>query len=623
MTQLVRTGYLLGTSSRRVLFNSATFALDFTTDFYKNAAGYTRTNLVANSRNVSGPGWTPPTAVTVTATADINGGNGATRLTATTSTAIKNIEKLSTPATAGSPHTFSFLAKAGTESVVHIWRSDVGYTASANLLTGATTGTTTAWPVGNGWWLVSSTFTPAGATISFRVTLRQTTAWTGTGAEYLDVDHFQFEIGSYPSSRIFAQSASASATTSVTTYISTNPADVGAMTFTRATPATSYAEDTAGNLVPFAANVPRITNKGVLIEESRTNLLLQSVSLSPSWSYAAASQGGAITAPDGTQTAYLVQDTAATSQHAVFPSAAVSITAGATYTFSVYLKAGAYSTGQVLVANNSFGNGFFVSFSLTGSGGLSSSGANGTGTYTSSSISSLGNGWYRVSVTGVVGSSATLAIVAIYLNSSGSYLGVVGNGLYPWGAQLEAGSFPTSYIPTTSATVTRAADVFYYGLSSDFTASDFSLVSQAQGIATQAGKYPAVWAVNDGTAANELQNYLATGAGAGGGNIKLTTSSVSRFDSTPSGAPSSGAITEAISKTATVRASSQGNSASSRGSWTNFGSPATSFLIGKNDIPSNGATGYPLNGYIQKLAIYPFAATDAQLQSLSSGNFLL
>jgi hypothetical protein len=60
-------------------------------------------------------------------------------------------------------------------------------------------------------------------------------------------------------------------------------------------------------------------------------------------------------------------------------------------------------------------------------------------------------------------------------NGVNSYLGDGTSGLYIWGAQLEVGSYPTSYIPTTSASVTRNADVISKtGIS--------SLIGQTEGV---------------------------------------------------------------------------------------------------------------------------------------------
>ena len=387
--------------------------------------------------------------------------------------------------------------------------------------------------------------------------------------------------------------------------------------FTRALAA--YAEDTAGNLIQFASGVPRITNKGVLIEESRTNLLQQSQTFGATWSATNSTiTENQVSAPDGTLTADKINDTADGSslEHFVFQSTTPS--SSTVYTYSVYAKYGSGNRSLAIRAAPSAWASAQVGFFDLSSGTVL--GVSGGG---SASIQPLGNGWYRCVLTTIATSSATATVFRVQL-ASGTTLDYTGTGNgfnYIWGAQLEAGSFPTSYIPTTSASVTRPADVFYYALASDFTTADFSIASQAQAVAAQSGKFPAVWAVNDGSVNNELQNYLNGGSSATGGTIKLLTSGVARFESAPSGAPVSGAITEATSKAATVRASAQGNAASLRGSWTNFGSPATSLVLGKNDVPSSGAAGYLLNGYIQRLASYPFAASDAQLQSISSGNF--
>jgi hypothetical protein len=89
-------------------------------------------------------------------------------------------------------------------------------------------------------------------------------------------------------------------------------------------------------------------------------------------------------------------------------------------------------------------------------------------TFLSSSITHVGNGWYRCSVTGIIGSSESLIAVVYIANSptvisSGHrgaivYVANTWSGFYIWGAQVEVGSFPTSYIRTEASQVTRLAD---------------------------------------------------------------------------------------------------------------------------------------------------------------------
>jgi hypothetical protein len=196
------------------------------------------------------------------------------------------------------------------------------------------------------------------------------------------------------------------------------------------------------------------TPRGLLIEESRANLLTYSDQFNDaSWTKSNSTiTANATTAPDGTTTAdKLVEDTAASVAH--YTSKTVSVTVAA-HTYSVYAKAGERNWIRLLAFQSSL-SGVEAYFNLS-TGTIGTVGASATAI-----ITNVGNGWYRCSMTYTPVSAATCThyVYVTTANNVSSYTGDGVSGVYIWGAQLEAGSFATSYIPTTTASVTRAADV--------------------------------------------------------------------------------------------------------------------------------------------------------------------
>jgi len=218
---------------------------------------------------------------------------------------------------------------------------------------------------------------------------------------------------------------------------------VTAYTSTTTQPITNYIPvllTAASGVARFDHNPTTGESLGLLIEEQRTNLLLRSEEFdNASWTKARSSiTANTIVAPDGTLTGdKLVEDTTASNTH--LTRQVVTVSANTTYTFSVYLKAAERTAARLQSSDNaSDTNGFFVNVNLS-NGTLSGGGSKGTGTYTTSTITSVGNGWYRVSLTGIVDSSTTSVRYEVFLldGSTSAYTGNGYSGIYIWGAQLE------------------------------------------------------------------------------------------------------------------------------------------------------------------------------------------
>ena len=233
------------------------------------------------------------------------------------------------------------------------------------------------------------------------------------------------------------------------------------ITFTRASSGTYVGRDglikTAGvNEARFDYSPTTGESLGLLVEEARTNLLVQSENFGTTWTangllaFGSGSTLNALAAPDGQTTADLITENTSSSQHNVNQT---STTTGAKR-FSVFAKQG---PGARLLR--------LVDFNAT-DGALAETYFNlSTGTVVSGpgAIQAFPNGWYRCSIQSTTTVTSTY-FIAIATNALAfSYTGDGTSGIYLWGAQLEAGAFPTSYIPTTTAAATRSADVASIG----------------------------------------------------------------------------------------------------------------------------------------------------------------
>ena len=381
------------------------------------------------------------------------------------------------------------------------------------------------------------------------------------------------------------------------------------ITFSRASSGTYV--DAAGVIRTAGNNVARFDHNpttgeslGLLVEESRTNLLEYSETIT-SWSQTVGG-GVVLTAnsasdPAGGSTATLIENDGV----AGFVGDATSWALNTTYTISGYLKAGTGDKASILLysAGGNSGNwnnetsNVAVTFDLTNGTSEAFSGAVAP---TSSSITDAGNGWWRCSITATC-TGANTNSQQLIRNVSG-----VTDGIYAWGFQIEAGSFPTSYIRTEGSTVTRSADV------ASITGTNFSSwYNQTEGTVFSASRHKAVTArtlaFTDGTASNAMQQYLlastaamdsyVSGTWQGSGSASTTFTSNQQFKVISTIQTNSG-VTAVDGTLGTVD--------------TSYGIPTVDrLLIGQSRSSDN------TNGTIARLTYWPTRLSNDTLQTIT------
>tara|TARA_R110002167_G_scaffold206365_1_gene410379 strand:+ start:257 stop:1441 length:1185 start_codon:yes stop_codon:yes gene_type:complete len=202
-------------------------------------------------------------------------------------------------------------------------------------------------------------------------------------------------------------------------------------------------------------------NEGVLHEsEARTNLVTYSNYFTDAaWAKIATTvTDDSLLGPDGLISASDILHTGSSGSL----TETITITADAVVTFSVYLSqgsTGAHDWVKVQARDAALANGFEGYFNI-------STGAKGTlqvfGTGTTAlayTMEDVGNGIYRCSITGTLASGITACqFKLINVVSDNTNTRELTNSVGYYGAQLEAGSTLSSYIPTSGSTATRAAE---------------------------------------------------------------------------------------------------------------------------------------------------------------------
>ena len=225
-------------------------------------------------------------------------------------------------------------------------------------------------------------------------------------------------------------------------------------TFNRAGSATVVNKQ--GLIEVVGNNEPRIDflndSKGaLLLEPNRSNLVTYSEAFDNSyWTKTNLSVVGGFTSPQGLSNAYKLTEDASNDVHLLIRN--FSSSSGSSYTYKIFVK---MNGRKKIMLRESGSTASYVSFDLLNNTIIDQSNATGT-------INKIGNDWFELTHTSVAGITFNIAYFILpddYVSGQPqTYQGDGTSGFYIFGAQLEQGSYATSYIPTQGAIGTRVAE---------------------------------------------------------------------------------------------------------------------------------------------------------------------
>ena len=353
------------------------------------------------------------------------------------------------------------------------------------------------------------------------------------------------------------------------------------ITFSRASSGTYV--DSDGLIKTATTDAPRFDHDpvtgeslGLLIEESRTNLLTYSEQFDDG-SYITA--GFPVVAPTKTPNQATAPDGSLTADKIDYPAVSEANTYSLIYRNAVTLS-GSHSS-SIYLRGAVGGEKVYLFYIVDG--------------IHSNTLCTLTTEWQRFSVI-FTGGTSSYWHLGVDLRSGSGQVAQSASTIYAWGAQLEAGSFPTSYIPTTSSAVTRAADL------ATIEGTNFSSwYNQSEGTVF----VDRTFNINNG------QTYYFTDSVLVLNRVRLE--GINHYGNNSSDGSS---FTTAAASNKTALGLQTDNVS------VNGGTPDTSFtmpssldrlFIGRHPTVSSY-----LNGHIARLAYYPYRLADATLQEITS-----
>jgi len=354
--------------------------------------------------------------------------------------------------------------------------------------------------------------------------------------------------------------------------------------FSRGSTATYVGRD--GLIASAASDTPRIdftndTKGHLLLEPSRTNLLIQSVNLASIFTFNTG--GGSLTAnygvsPDGSKTSTRVITNDTNNSHCF------EILSGGSgsFTYSLYYKGIIGETTTIRAI-------------AIGSGGVSAQ----------KSITFTGK-WQREQITFQRGASVNYVYIVDYRSINGT-----ATDFQVFGGQVEEGSYPTSYIPTTGATSTRNADVCNNsGSAQDFNSKEGVLYAEIAALA------------DDGT-----YRFISLSSGAYANSVRIgyfTTTNVVEFR-VVSGGVNQGSLLYTLTDVTDIIKIAGRYKQNDFQLWVNGTNVVTDTIgnvpVGLNELAfddGNTTNNSPFYGKVRNVQVFTEALTDEQLEKLTS-----